>query len=171
MEKNAVKVTFKGNPVDLLGNQVKVGDKASDFTVTGAGLSEVKLSDFAGKVKIISIFPSLDTPVCATQNIRFNKEAAALHSDIVILSVSVDLPFAQSRFCGAEGIDKLVTVSDYKNRDFSSKYGFLIDGLFLLARGIVVVDKTNTVQHVEYVPEITMEPDYEAALKVAKNLV
>lgn len=171
MKKNNVQITFKGNPITLLGNEAKVGEKAVDFTVVGNGLNPVKLSDYAGKVVILSVFPSLDTPVCATQNRKFNEAAASLSDDIVILGISVDLPFAQARFCGAEGIDKVVTASDYQTFDFSSKYGFMIDGLRLLARGSVVIDKEGIIKFVEYVPEATDEPDYEAALKVAKELV
>lgn len=171
MEKNNVKVTFKNNPVTLLGKEVKVGDKAADFTVLGNALNPVKLSDYKGKVVIISVFPSIDTGVCATQNRTFNKKAAELSDDIVIIGVSNDLPFALGRFCGAEGIDKVVTTSDHKDLDFSSKYGFLIEELRLLARGTVVIDKEGVVRHVEYVSEVTNEPDYEAALKTAKSLV
>jgi len=169
MEKNNVQVTFKGGAVTLLGKEVKVGDKAADFIVAGAGLAPVKLSDYKGKTVIISVFPSIDTPVCAMQNRKFNEEAANLSDNIAILGISVDLPFAQARFCGAEGIDKVVTASDYQTFDFSSKYGFMIDGLRLLARGTVVVDKEGVVRHVEYVPEVTSEPDYTAALNVAKQ--
>ncbi len=169
MQKNNVNVTFKNNPVSLLGTEVKVGDKAQDFTLVGNDLSPVKLSDFAGKVVVLSVFPSLDTPVCATQNRKFNEEAAGLSDDIVIIGISVDLPFAQARFCGAEGIDKVITASDYQTFDFSSKYGFMIDGLRLLARGTVVIDKEGIIRHVEYVPEVTDEPNYDAALKVARK--
>ncbi len=169
MEKNNVQVTFKGGAVTLLGKEVKVGDKAADFTVAGAGLAPVKLSDYEGKTVIISVFPSIDTPVCAMQNRKFNEEAASLSENIAVLGISVDLPFAQARFCGAEGIDKVKTASDYQTFDFSSKYGFMIDGLRLLARGTVVVDKDGIVRHVEYVPEVTSEPNYEAALNVAKQ--
>ncbi|MBN2894180.1 MAG: thiol peroxidase [Bacteroidales bacterium] len=171
MEKNNIQVTFKGNPINLLGKATQVGQKAEDFTVVGNGLNPVKLSDYSGKVVILSVFPSLDTPVCATQNRKFNEAAAGLSDEIVILGLSVDLPFAQARFCGAEGIDKVVTASDYQMHDFSAKYGFLIDGLRLLTRGTVVIDKTGVVKFVEYVPEATDEPNYEAALKAAKELV
>ncbi|MBN1253383.1 MAG: thiol peroxidase [Bacteroidales bacterium] len=171
MEKNNLKVTFKSGPVTLKGKEIKVGDKAPDFTALGNSLNPVKLSDYKGKVVIVSVFPSLDTPVCATQNRTFNKEASNLTEDIVIIGISNDLPFAQSRFCGAEGIDKVVTVSDYRDLNFSENYGFLIDELRLLARGTVVIDKNGIVKHVEYVPEVTNEPNYEAALKVAKSLV
>lgn len=171
MEKNNIQVTFKGNPITLLGKATVVGQKAEDFTVVGNNLAPVKLSDFAGKVVILSVFPSLDTPVCATQNRKFNEAASDLSDDIVILGISVDLPFAQARFCGVEGIDKVITVSDYQMHDFSAKYGYLIDGLRLLARGTVVIDKEGVVKFVEYVPEATNEPNYEAALDVAKELV
>lgn len=171
MEKNNQKVTFKGNPVTLIGKEIKVNDKAVDFTVLNNGLEEVKLSDFDGKVKILSLFPSIDTGICSKQTHTFNKEAASLSDDIVILAISNDLPFALNRFCGAEGIENIVTLSDHKNLDFSSKYGFLIEELRLIARGVIVIDKNNVVQYVEYVSEIGQEPDYEPALAKAKELV
>ncbi|MGM0496496.1 MAG: thiol peroxidase [Bacteroidota bacterium] len=170
MERNREKVTFQGNPVTLIGNEIKTGDKAPDFTVINNELKPVKMSNFDGKVKILSIFPSVDTGVCSKQNHRFNKEASELSEDIVILAISNDLPFALSRFCGAEGIDKIETLSDHKDLDFSMKYGFLIEEMRLLARGVVVIDKDNKVQHVEYVPEIGQEPDYDAAIKAAKDI-
>lgn len=153
----------------MAGNQIKVGDKAPEFTVTGNDLKPVSLSNFAGKNKIISIFPSIDTPVCAVQNRVFNKRIAEVENTVV-LSISVDLPFAHKRFCGAEGIDKVVTLSDHKDLDFANKYGFLIKELRLLARGIVVLDKDNTVKYVEYVPNVGQEPDYEKALEAVKKL-
>lgn len=170
MNKTNVKVTFAGNPVTLVGNEIKVGDKAPDFTVISDKLAPVKLTDYDGKVKIIVVYPSIDTGVCAAQNRRFNVEANNLN-DVIVLSISVDLPFAQSRFCGAEGLDKIVTLSDHKDLDFGEKYGFVIDELRLLTRGTVIIDKDNTVKYVEYVPEITNDPDYEKALEVAKNLL
>ncbi len=170
MEKNNVKITFAGNPMPLSGKEIKVGDKAPEFTTVGLDLNPVALSDYKGKVKIISVFPSLDTGVCALQNKRFNQEAAQ-NKDIAIISISTDLPFAQKRFCGAEGIDTAVTISDHKDLDFGAKYGFVMEPLRLLARGVVVVDKDDTVKYVEYVPEVTTEPNYDAALKVAKELV
>jgi len=171
MEKNNIQVTFKGAPQQLLGKEIKVDDKAPEFTVVGNDLSPIKLSDFAGKVVILSVFPSLDTEVCATQNRKFNEAASSLSDDIVILGISVDLPFAQARFCGAEGIDKVITASDYQYRDFALKYGFLIDKLFLLARGTVVIDKNGIVQFVEYCSEVTNEPNYDAAIEAAKKIV
>lgn len=166
-----VNITFKGKPVTLVGTEIKVGDKAPDFTVLANNLSEKHLSDYKGKVKIISLFPSIDTGVCATQTRTFNKLASELSKDIVILCISNDLPFAQTRFCAAEGIDQVETLSDHRDVDFSTKYGFLIKELRLLARGVVVVDKNDNVRYVEYVPEVTNEPNYDAAIEAAKKLV
>lgn len=171
MEKNGVNITWKGNPMALYGNEIKVGQKAPDFSAFGATLNKVSLSDYSGKVVVLSVFPSIDTGVCATQNRTFNKLAADLGEDIVVVGLSKDLPFAQSRFCGAEGIDKVTTLSDYRDMGFAENYGFLMGDLGLLARGIVVVDKVGNVAHVEYVAEGTTEPDYQAALDVAKGLV
>ena len=163
------KVTFGGNPVTLIGKEIKIGDKAPDFTVINNDLKPVKLSDYNGKVRIISVFPSVDTPVCAAQNRNFNKRASEMEN-VVILSVSNDLPFAQKRFCGAEGIDKVITLSDHKDVDFGMKYGFLIEELRLLARGCVVIDSNEIVRYVEFVGEIAEEPDYEKALDIVKKL-
>lgn len=171
MERNKEKVTFQGNPVTLVGSEIKPGNKAPDFTVLNNELKPVSMSDYDDKIKILSVFPSVDTGVCSKQNHRFNEEASKLSDDIVILAISNDLPFALSRFCGAEGIDKVITLSDHKDLDFSMKYGFLIEELRLLARGVVVIDKDNTVKHVEYVPEIGQEPDYETAIKTANEIV
>lgn len=168
MNKNNEKVTFKGGAVTLVGNEIKVGDKAENFTVLGGGLNPVSLSDYEGKVKILSIFPSIDTGVCATQTVTFNKEAANIPT-VEILTLSADLPFALGRYCGAEGIDKLTPLSDHRDLDFGYKYGFVIEELRLLSRGVVVIDKDNVVQHVEYVSEVTNEPDYQAAIEVAKK--
>lgn len=170
MEKNNVKVTFKGNPVTILGKAPKVGDTAPDFTALSSSLEPVKLSDFDGKVKVIAIYPSIDTGICAAQNRRFNKEADSLDG-VAVLSISVDLPFAQSRFCAAEGLKNIITLSDHKELDFGSKYGFVIEELRLLARGTVIIGKDNKIKYVEYVPEIAQEPDYDAALKVIKELI
>ncbi|GET22805.1 thiol peroxidase [Prolixibacter denitrificans] len=170
MKENAEKVTFAGNPVTLVGDEIKVGQKAPEFTVVGADLSPVKLSDYAGKVVVIAVYPSIDTGVCAAQNRRFNAEADKL-GDAVVLSVSCDLPFAQKRFCGAEGLDNIVTLSDHRDTDFGLKYGYLIKELRLLARGTVIIDKDGTIKYVEFVSEITNEPDYDSALKVVKELL
>jgi len=171
MEKNNNKVKFAGNPVTLIGKEIKVGDTAPDFTVLNTGLNPVKLSDFKGDIKIISIFPSIDTGICALQNKRFNKEASNLSDKIKILAISNDLPFALGRYCGAEGLDKVIPLSDHKDVDFGAKYGFLIEELRLLTRGTIVVDQHDIVKYVEYVPEITTEPNYEAALNAAKELL
>ncbi len=169
MEKRSGVVTFAGNPMTLLGKEVKVGDKAPDFVAAKNDLSPFHLSDLKGKTVIISAVPSVDTGVCELQTIRFNEEANKL-DNVAIVTVSCDLPFAQGRFCAAKGIDKAVTVSDYKDLDFGMKYGFVIEELRLLARGIVVVDKDGVVRHVEYVSEIGNHPNYDAALDVAKAL-
>jgi thiol peroxidase len=161
-------VNFKGNPVPLEGPELKPGDKAPDFTLQKAGtLAEVSLGDFAGKSVIISVVPSLDTSVCALQTRTFNQRAANLPESIEVLTVSTDLPFAQARFCGAEGIDKLQAASDHRDASFGKSYGVLISGGPLdriLARAIFVVGPEGTLKHVEYVPEIASEPDYDAAL-------
>ncbi len=170
MSNNKTKVTFKGNPVTLLGKEVKVGDKAPDFTVLSSTLTPTTLADFEGKVKVIAVYPSIDTGICAAQNRRFNQEADKL-KDVAVLSISVDLPFAQSRFCAAEGLNSIVTLSDHKSLDFGMKYGFVIEELRLLARGTIIIGKDNVVKYVEFVPEIAQEPDYEAALKIIKQLV
>ncbi len=169
MKENSVRVTFAGKRITLLGNEIKVGDNAPDFVAVGAGLVPVKLSDFAGKTVILAIYPSVDTSVCAAQNRRFNAEVNQL-KDAVVLSISCDLPFAQSRFCAAEGLVNIKTISDHRDLDFGEKYGFVIKELRLLARGTVVIDKSGIVRYVEYVPEVTTEPNYEAALNAVNAL-
>lgn len=163
-------ITFKGNPMTLLGPEVKVGDKAPDFRVVDTGLAPVTLADFRGKVKILSSVPSLDTPVCDTETRRFNQEAAGLPGNVAILTVSLDLPFAQKRWCAAAGIDKVRTLSDYQDRSFASAYGVLIKELKLLSRSVFVVDGSDTVRYVQHVKEVTQEPDYAAVLSAAKGL-
>jgi len=160
-------VTFKGNPITLAGNEIKVGDKAPDFTVLANDLSPVTLQSSAGTVRIISVVPSVDTPVCDQQTRRFNEDAANLDG-VTILTVSVDLPFAQSRWCGAAGVDKVQTVSDHRDLSFGKAYGVVIEDLRLLARAVFVIDANDKVVHVEYVPEVTEHPNYEAALEAAK---
>lgn len=171
MKKNKQEVTFSGSSVTLLGEEAKVGNKAADFTVVDADMKPVKLSDYSGKIKILSVAPSIDTPVCANQTRRFNREATKLNDKISVLSISVDLPFALKRFCGAEGIDNVDTLSDHKETDFGLKYGFLIEGLRILARGIVIIDENDMIRYVEYVSEIGEEPDYEKALEEVRKLV
>ena len=170
MKRNFNVVTFGGSPVTLKGRMVKQGAHSKNFVAVGTDLKPFKLSDFQDKVRIISSVPSVDTGVCAQQTRRFNLEASKLH-DIQILTISCDLPFALKRFCAAEGIENLITISDHKDVDFGIKYGFLIEEYRLLARGIVVIDKNNMVRYVEYVPEIGQEPDYEKALEAVKSIV
>jgi len=162
-------IEINGNPLTLMGEMVKKGDIAQDFTVTNNEVKPVKLTDFAGKKVILSVMPSIDTPVCAAQTRRFNEEATKLDNAVVI-TLSVDLPFALARFCGNEGIKDAITLSDYKDRDFAYKYGFYIQELGLLARGIIVIDENGIIQHVQYVKEVGSEPDYDAALQVLKGL-
>ena len=163
-------VLFKGNPVAVAGPELKAGDKAPDFTVqasVAAGLGDVKLSEFEGKTVILSVVPSVDTGVCALQTQKFNELAAALPESVVVLTVSTDLPFAQGRFCGAVGIDKLKTVSDHRDANFGAAYGVLIaEGPLTrcLARSAFVVGPDGVLKYVEYVPEITTEPNYDAVL-------
>ncbi|MBB6445713.1 thiol peroxidase [Bacillus benzoevorans] len=160
-------VTFANNPVTLIGNEVKVGDKAPDFTVLANDLSPVTLADSKGSVRLISVVPSLDTGVCDAQTRRFNEEAAKL-DNVNILTISVDLPFAQARWCGAAGIDKVKTLSDHRDLSFGENYGVAIEGLRLLARAVFVVDSNDVVTYAEYVPEVTTHPNYEAAIEAAK---
>lgn len=158
-------VTFQGNPLTLLGNELKVGDKAPDVELLANDLSPVKLSSYQGKVVIIATVPSLDTPVCDLETRQFNERAASLGEDIVILTVSMDLPFAQKRWCGAAGVERLTTLSDHKDAAFGQAYGLLIKELRLLARAVFVVDTMGVIRYVELVKEVTREPDYEAPLK------
>lgn len=164
-------ITFGGDKVTLLGKQVEVGEKAPAFKATKNDLSEFNSEDLKGKVVVYSIAPSLDTSVCAIQAKKFNHDALDLSDDVVIVTITEDLPFAQARFCANEDIENLEMVSDYKEREFGEKYGFLIDELKLLARGVVVVDKEGTISYVEYVPEVTNEVNFDAALEAVKKLV
>jgi thioredoxin-dependent peroxiredoxin len=163
--------TLKGNPLTLIGPEVKVGDKAPDFKVNKDLLNQVSLADFAGKVKLISVVPSIDTGVCDQQTRRFNEEAAKLGDNVVVLTVSADLPMAQGRWCGAAGVDKVTMLSDYKDASFGQAYGVLIKELRLLMRSIFVVDANDNVQYVEYLKEMTEHPNYEAALEATRKLV
>lgn len=160
-------VTMKGNPLTLTGNEVKAGDQAPDVTLVANDLSEVKLSSFKGKKVILSAVPSLDTPVCDVETRRFNQEAGKLN-DVVILTVSKDLPFAQKRWCGAAGVTAVKTLSDYRG-NFGETYGILIKGLNLLARSIFVIDESGKVTYVQLVKEVASEPNYEEVLKAVKG--
>lgn len=161
-------ITFKGNPVTLIGPDITPGDKAPDFTVLANDLTPVTLADSKGQVRLISVVPSLDTGVCDAQTRRFNEEAANL-PNVQIITISVDLPFAQKRWCGAAGIDKVQTLSDHRELSFGKAYGVAIEELRLLARAIFVVDSNDTVTYVEYVSESTDHPNYEAAMEAAKS--
>ncbi len=163
-----VKVTFKDSPVTLLGAEIKEGDSAPNFTAVANDLSDRSLEDYKGKVKLISVVPSLDTGVCAQQTKRFNEEADQL-DNVQLITISMDLPFAQSRWCSAEGVKNIDILSDHKEADFGEKYGVLIKELRLLARSIFVVDSNDKVTYVEYVSEVTNHPDYDKALEAAKN--
>ncbi|MBF0553817.1 MAG: thiol peroxidase [Nitrospirae bacterium] len=167
MERTGV-ITFQGGGLTLLGTEVKVGDKAPEFTALDNGLGAVALKDFMGKTVVISVTPSLDTPVCDRQLRKFNESAAGLGTDIVVLNISMDLPFANARFCAAAGIDRVKTLSDHKDASFAMAYGLLIKELRLLARAIVIIDKTGTIKYIEVVPEVTNHPDYEKALAAVK---
>lgn len=167
MEERKGVVSMQGNALTLCGPEIKVGMTAPDFTVLDANLQPVKLSDFKGKVRVISTIPSIDTEVCAIQTRRFNQEAASLDG-VAILTISCDLPFALGRFCGAEGIDKIKTLSDHKETEFGLKYGFLIKELRLLNRGIIVIDRNDKVVHVEYVAENTDLPNFISAWAAVK---
>lgn len=170
MERKGI-VTIKGNPLTLIGPELKAGDKAPDFKVLDSSLKEAGLKDFAGKTKVISVTPSLDTPVCDMQARRFNQEAGNLPEDVVVINISMDLPFAISRFCATAGIDKVKTFSDHRDCSFGAAYGVLAKELRLLARSIFIVDKNNTIKYIEIVPEMTNHPDYEKALETAKKLL
>ncbi len=169
LKENKGAVAFNGTPLTLLGETIQVGDTAPDFTAIGRDSKPVSLSDFKGKTVILSVFPSIDTGVCAMQTKRFNKEATALSENVTVLTLSKDLPFALGRFCAAEGIDRIHTLSDYMQSEFGRKYGFLIKENMLLARGVVVINPEGKVVYVEYVKELTTEPDYEKALNAAKS--
>ena len=164
MAERSGAVEFKGNPLTLIGNEVKVGDKAPDFEVLDNNLSPVKLSAYAGKVVVISSVPSLDTPVCDMETREFNKRAGKLGDGVAMLTISMDLPFAQARWCGAAGVSHVTTLSDYRDANFGMTYGLLIRELRLLARAVLVVDRKGTIRYMELVKEVTNEPNYDAAL-------
>ena len=170
MERKNV-TAMKGSPLTLVGEEIKVGRKAPDFKVLSNDLEEKALSDFKGKIKVIASVPSLDTPVCDLQIKRFNDEATGMSKDVVVIFVSMDLPFAQKRFCQAFDIKKVKTFSDHRDADFGAKYGVLIKELRLLARAMFVLDKDDTVRYAEYVKDLTLQPDYEAVLGAVKKLV
>ena len=164
-------VTMRGNPVTLAGDELKVGQPAPDFEVLDNGLKPVRFSSYKGKVCVLSSVPSLDTPTCDMETRKFNQMAAKLSSDVNILTISMDLPFAQKRWCGAAGVDKVVTLSDHRQAEFGNAYGVLIPELRLLARAVFVVDRKGLIQHIQLVREIAEEPDYDAVLEALNKLV
>lgn len=163
-------ITFKGNPLPLVGNMPNTGDPAPDFEVVGNDMSAVKLSDLKGKTLVICSVPSLDTPVCDTEVRTFNEHAGSLGDDVAVLVISMDLPFAQARWCGAAGVENVRTLSDYRDASFGKAFGVLIEPLRLLARAVFVVDKDGGIRYIQIVDEMTNEPDYEAALKALRQI-
>ena len=161
-----MQITFNGDPITLVGNMLQVGDDAPDFLVVDNTLKDVKLNDTKGK-RIFVTVPSIDTSVCDMEIRKFNEEASKLN-DVIVYVVSMDLPFAQVRWCGNAGIDKVITVSDYKQKSFGKKYGTLIEEFGFLARAIFVVDENNKITYVEYCKDVINEPDYESALNAVK---
>jgi thiol peroxidase len=162
-------VTLKGNALTLIGPELKVGDKAPDFDVVDNNLAAVNLKQTGNSVRIVSVVPSLDTPVCDAQTKRFNDEIAKLPG-VEVITVSMDLPFAQKRWCGAFGVDRVKMLSDHRSASFGTSYGTLIKELRIESRAIFVLDKDNTIRHAQYVKEVTDHPDYETALQAARSL-
>lgn len=171
MEERAGIITMHGNPLTLIGEEIKTGDIAPDITVLDNDLSEVKLSSYRGKICVISSVPSLDTPVCDIETRRFNQEAEGLGEDVVILTISMDLPFAQKRWCGSAGVDRVIILSDHRDASFGKAFGMLIKELRLLARGIFVIDREGVVRDVQIVKEVSEEPDYAAVIDAVKTLI
>lgn len=166
------KVLFGGNPITLAGQEIKVGDKAPNFTALNQNLTPFDFyKETEGKVVIISAVPSVDTGVCEFQTTHFNQTAADLSGEVFIVTISVDLPFAQKRFCGAHGIENSAVISDHRDLDFGNKYGFILEEVRLLERGVVIIDKDKTVKYVEYLEEVTNHPNYDAALEAVKTLL
>lgn len=164
-------VSAKGKPLTLLGPELRVGDKAPEFQVVDNNLTPVKLSDFKGKVVLLSVTPSVDTGICDLQAKRFNKMATEVSGDVVILNISVDLPFALARWCGATGSDKIKTLSDYQDWNFGLQYGLLIKENRLLARSVWIIDKSGVIQYIQIVPELPTEPNYDDAFKALKKII
>ena len=164
-------VTFQGNPLTLVGDEIRVGDKLPDCQLVSNDLSRIQLSSFKGKICVISCVPSLDTPVCDLQTKRFNEEAGKFGKDVAVITVSMDLPFAQQRWCGNTGAENITTLSDYITADLAKSLGILIKELRLFARAVFVVDKQGVISYVQIVREVTNEPDYEDVLKAVKGLL
>ncbi|MBE3595484.1 MAG: thiol peroxidase [Hydrogenibacillus sp.] len=172
MERHGV-VTFKGQPITLVGPELKVGDRAPDFRLRKSAFSDERttLRDFDGKIKLISVVPSLDTPVCDAQTRRFNEEAARLGNDVAIITVSCDLPMAQARWCGAAGVDQVTVLSDYYDHHFGEAYGVYIKEFGLDHRAVFVLDRDDVIRYVELVPDVTEHPNYDAALEAVRALL
>ncbi|MBN1806775.1 MAG: thiol peroxidase [Sedimentisphaerales bacterium] len=168
-ERNDV-IKFKGNPLTLLGNELKVGNTAPDAEVLANDLSPIKISSYKGKICVICTVPSLDTSVCDIQTRKFNKQAISFGDDVVVLTISMDLPFAQARWCGSANVKNVKTLSDHAKAEFGNEFGVLIKELRLLARTVFVVDKKGIIRYIEVVEELTNEPDYEAALKAIREI-
>ena len=171
MKERTGLVTFQGMPLTLVGDGLGTGDKAPDFSLLDSDLGQVRLSDFKEKVCLLVTVPSLDTPVCDTETRRFNEEASKLGPDVAVLVISMDLPFAQKRWCGSAGVERVKTLSDHRDASFGEAYGLLIKELRLLARAVLVVDPKGVIRYEQLVSEIASEPNYEAALSAAKKLV
>ncbi len=170
MEERSGAVSMHGNPLMLIGKELSEGDSAPDAELLDNDLNPIKLSSFQGKVCVISSVPSLDTPVCDMETRRFNEAAGQLGDDVVIITVSVDLPFAQKRWCGAAGVEKVITLSDHRDKSFGTAYGVLIKELRLLARSIFILDRNGTIQYIQHVKELSEEPDYDAVLEAVKRI-
>jgi thiol peroxidase len=168
MKKREIK--FTGRPMFLVGDEKKAGEKAPSFHAVNSDMEDISSDQFNGKIRIISVFPSVDTPVCSRQNKRFNKEVSALGDEVAILSISVDLPFAQKRFCDVEGIKNSYMLSDYSSLDFGMKYGFVVEELRLLGRGVVVIDREGIIRYIEYVPDLSDEVNFDQALEAVRAL-
>lgn len=171
VEERTGEVTMKGNPLTLLGPRIEANEDAPEFTALKNLVTPLSLSETNGKVRILLSVPSLDTPVCSLETKRFSQEADKLGEDVQVLVISIDTPFAQSRWCGAEGVSNVLTLSDFKNRDFGTKYGVEIKDLGIYARAAFVLDKQGVVVYSEYVPEVASEPNYDAILDAAKAAI
>jgi len=171
MEERAGIITFQGNPLTLIGKECKAGDRAPDFEAVDNDMAPVTLSSFDDRIRVVSSVPSLDTPVCDMETRTFNEQATGLSENIAILTISMDLPFAQKRWCGAAGVTRVVTLSDHRDGAFGQAYGVLIKELRLLARAVFVIDRAGVVQYVQLVKEITQEPDYDAVWRAVREIV
>ncbi len=170
MEERSAAVTMHGNPLTLIGKELSVGDSAPDLELLDNDLNPIKLSSYRGKVCVIASVPSLDTPTCDMETRRFNEAAGQLGEDVVILTVSVDLPFAQKRWCGAAGVEKVVTLSDHRDTAFGTAFGVLIKELRLLGRSIFILDRDGIIQYIQNVTELSEEPDYDAVLEAVQKI-